>query len=79
MDSRFMQPQRLNGEAAVPFRDQTLSRWSTCNLDKAARWDAEEAHVTKLSSQTFESFCKMLDEPMPKAAYDLLVHKEIWA
>lgn len=79
MDLRLTQPQRLSYERAAALKGQTLSQWSTSKLDEAARRDIEEATATALSSETFDSFCKMLDEPMPKAARDLLAREEIWA
>ena len=78
MDLRLTQTQRLSYEKAAALKGQTLSQWSTSKLDEAARYDIEEANTTRLSPDAFDSFCKMLDEPMPKAARDLLARKDIW-
>lgn len=78
MDLRLTQPQRLSYETAAALKGQTLSQWSTSKLDEAARRDIEEANATKLATEAFDAFCKMLEEPMPKAARDLLARKEIW-
>ena len=79
MDLRLTQAQRLSYEKAAALKGQTLSQWSTSKLDEAARRDIEEASLIKLSPEAFDSFCKMLDEPMPKATRDLLAREEIWA
>lgn len=78
MDLRLTQPQRLSYERAAALKGQTLSQWSTGKLDDAARRDIEEARATRLDAEAFDSFCKMLDEPMPKATRDLLAREEIW-
>ena len=78
MDLRLTQAQRLSYEKAAALKGQTLSQWSTSKLDEAAQRDIEEANTIKLSAEAFDSFCKMLDEPMPKAARDLLAGEEIW-
>ena len=78
MDLRLTQAQRLSYEKAAALKGQTLSQWSTSKLDEAARHDIEEANTTKLSLEAFDSFCKMLDEPMPKAARDLLAREDTW-
>ncbi|WP_165045922.1 DUF1778 domain-containing protein [Adlercreutzia sp. ZJ138] len=79
MDLRLTQPQRSSYETAAALKGQTLSQWSTSKLDEAARRDIEEANVTRLAAKAFDSFCKMLDEPMPKATRDLLARDEIWS
>ncbi len=79
MDLRLTQAQRLSYEKAAALKGQTLSQWSTSKLDEAARRDIEEASTITLAPEAFDSFCKMLDEPMPKAARNLLARKDIWA
>ena len=79
MDLRLTQAQRFSYEKAAALKGQTLSQWSTSKLDEAARADIEEANTTKLTPEAFDSFCKMLDEPLPKAVRDLLAREEIWA
>lgn len=79
MDLRLTQPQRTSYETAAALKGQTLSQWSTNNLDAAACRDIEEATVTRLSAESFDAFCRMLDEPMPEATRALLAREEIWA
>ena len=78
MNLRITQAQWLNYKKAAALKGQTLSQWSTTKLDEAARRDIEEANTTKLNPEAFDSFCKMLDEPMPKAARDLLAREDMW-
>ncbi len=79
MDLRLTESQRRSYERAAALKGQTLSQWSTGRLDEAARRDIEEACVTRLSAEAFDSFCEMLDAPMPKAACDLLKREDMWA
>ncbi len=78
MDIRLTQPQRNSYEKAASLRGQTLTQWATSHLDASARRDIDEATVTALSSDAFDEFCKLLDEPMPQAAQDLLARKSVW-
>lgn len=66
-------------QTAVSLKGQTLSQWSTSNLDAAARRDIEEAHVARLSAESFDAFRQMLDEAMPETTRALLAREEIWA
>lgn len=79
MDLRLTTPQRLSYEKAAALKGQTLSQWSTTKLDEAARRDIEEASTTMLAADAFDSFCAMLDGPMPKATRELLSREEIWS
>ncbi len=79
IDLRLTSPQRANYETAAELKGQTLSQWSTTNLDAAAQRDIEEVRTTTLSASSFTAFCEMLDAPMPKEAKDLLEHDEIWS
>lgn len=67
-----------DGTGVVGREAQALSQWSTSKLDEAARRDIEEAGVTRLHAEAFDSFCRMLEEPMPRAARELLTREEIW-
>lgn len=78
MDLRLTYSQRSAYEKAASLKGQTLTQWSVAHLDEAARYDIEQARVTALSDTEFELFCQALDEPMPKAAQDLLARDEIW-
>ena len=72
MDLRLTYSQRSAYEKAASLKGQTLTQWSV------AQYDIEQARVTALSDNEFELFCQALDEPMPKAAQDLLARDEIW-
>lgn len=78
MDLRLTHSQRSAYEKAASLKGQTLTQWSVAHLDEAAQYDIEQARVTALSDNEFELFCQALDEPMPKAAQDLLARDEIW-
>lgn len=78
MDIRLTQPQRMSYEKAASFRGQTLSQWVTSHLDESARQDINAAAITLLSSEAFDTFCQMLEEPMPQAAQELLSRKAVW-
>ncbi len=78
MDIRLTQPQRSSYEKAASLRGQTLTQWATSHLDASARRDIDEAAATMLSPAAFDEFCKLLDEPMPQAAQDLLARKAVW-
>ena len=79
MDIRLTQLQRTSYEQAAALRGQTLSQWSTKHLDECARRDIDEAKTTSLGMAAFDSFCKMLEAPMPEEAIALLSRKEMWA
>lgn len=78
MDLRLTRTQRSAYEKAASLKGQTLTQWSVAHLDEAARYDIEQAKLTMLGDKDFELFCQALDEPMPKAAQDLLSREEIW-
>lgn len=78
IDIRLTQPQRMSYEKAASLRGQTLTQWATSHLDESARHDIDEATTTMLSSEAFDAFCEMLDQPMPKATQELLSRKPVW-
>lgn len=78
MDIRLTQPQRASYERAASLRGQTITQWATAHLDESAKRDIDEATTTVLAPEAFEEFCKMLENPMPKAAQDLLARKAVW-
>lgn len=78
MDVRLTQRQRVNYERAAALRGQTLTQWATSHLDESARRDIYESSSTVLSPEAFDVFCKMLDEPLPKGAQELLSRKPAW-
>lgn len=78
MDVRLTQPQRMSYEHAASLTGQSLSQWTTRNLDECARRDIEEATRTRLSREAFEQFCEMLEAPLPQETADLLSRETIW-
>ena len=78
MDLRLEDRRKELYERAAALKGQTISQWSLSHLDDAAARDIEEARVTRLSDEAFEKFVKLLEEPMPKAAAELLESEPIW-
>ncbi|WP_206214076.1 DUF1778 domain-containing protein [Adlercreutzia sp. ZJ154] len=78
MDIRLTKPQRINYERAASLRGQTITQWATTHLDEGARRDIDEATTTALSLEAFDTFCEMLESPMPKTTQDLLTRKAVW-
>lgn len=78
MDIRLTQPQRMSYERAASLRGQTLSQWATLHLDESARRDIDEATTTVLAPDAFDAFCRMLDEPVPAAAQELMTRRPVW-
>lgn len=79
MDLRLEEERKAAYEEAARLRGQSLSQWSLTNLDKAAARDLEEARTMKLSSEQFDRFCELLDQPMPPAFRELLNWDPQWA
>lgn len=75
---RLTRRQREEYEKAAALRGQTLTQWATSHLDESARRDIYESSSTVLSPEAFDVFCKMLDEPLPKGAQELLSRKPVW-
>lgn len=65
-------------EVAASRSGLTILEWATSRLDEAACEDVDAANPLKLSPMAFESFCRMLDKPLPKAMQNLLRREEIW-
>lgn len=78
MDLRLTQDQRESYERAASLKGQSLTQWATIHLDESSRKDIAEASTTYLTAEGFDAFCKILDEPMPQAALDLLDRKSVW-
>ncbi len=79
IDLRLTQHQRSSYEQAATLKGKTLSQWSTAALDSAAQYDIKNATTTTLSAEAFDSFCTMLEQPLPQETQELLARKEIWA
>ncbi|RNL21509.1 DUF1778 domain-containing protein [Slackia faecicanis] len=78
MDVRLTQSQRDAYERAAALKGQSLTQWATTHLDKNARFDIDTATTTFLSPEAFDSFCAMLEAPMPEAMQELLARKAVW-
>ncbi|NEG54862.1 type II toxin-antitoxin system TacA family antitoxin [Bifidobacterium platyrrhinorum] len=81
-DSRFEmrlnQEQRSRLDAAAESKGLSTSQWALSNLLAAADRDIREAHILRLSHDSWEEFSSALDEPMPPALIDLLRSEPIW-
>lgn len=78
MDLRLTKRQRASYEHAAALTGKTLTQWATTHLDESAYRDIDNATTTYLSPEAFDTFCAMLDAPMPEAAKKLLVSKAVW-
>ena len=78
MDVGLTQSQRDAYERAAALKGQSLTQWATTHLDENARFDIDAATTTFLSPEAFDSFCTMLEAPMPAAMQELLARKAIW-
>lgn len=79
MDLRLEEERKEVYEEAARFRGQSLSQWTLTNLDKAAARDLEEAKAMRLTSEQFDRFCELLDQPMPSAFRELVEWEPQWA
>lgn len=66
----------LNEAARYDF--ERVSRRADVENTDTMQIDFEQSRPTMLSDKHFELFCQALDEPMPKAAQDLLSSEEIF-
>ncbi|CDD78230.1 putative uncharacterized protein [Cryptobacterium sp. CAG:338] len=78
LNLRLTYAQFLAYKKAALLKGQTLTQWSVAHLDEAARYDIEQAKLTRLSERGFDLFCQALDSPMPKSVQDLFARDEIW-
>lgn len=78
IDVRLTQAQRALYEKAAALRGQTLTQWATGHLDESARSDIEAASTTMLGAEAFETFCALLEEPVPEPARALLARPAVW-
>lgn len=78
MDLRPAEQQRENYERAAELKGQTLTQCATAHLDESSAQDIAEASTTYLSPEDFDTFCEMLEHPMPEAAQKLLGRKAVW-
>lgn len=75
---RLTRLQRDAYERAAALKGQSLTQWATTHLDENARFDIDTATTTFLSPEAFDSFCTMLEAPMPAATQELLARKAVW-
>lgn len=78
MDLRMEDERKAAYEEAAWLKGQSLSQWSLTNLDVAAARDIEEARAMRLSSEQFDKFCEMLEQPMPAAFRELVDQEPEW-
>lgn len=79
MDVRLTASQRRSYEKAAELKGQTLTEWTLSHLDDCARTDIEAAARTVLEDESFDAFCKALEEPMPAELQELLSREPMWA
>lgn len=77
-DLRVEPSRKAAYERAAAIRGQSLSQWSLANLDAAAEYDIAAANTLYLSDEEFARVCRILDEPMPEAARELLSREPVW-
>ena len=78
MDLYLTERQRESFERAAELSGKTLTQWATTHLDESAWRDIESETTTYLSPEAFDTFCKMLEEPLPDALKQFLTSKTIW-
>ena len=79
MCGAYDQARKSRYEEAASLKGQTLTQWTLANLDAAADRTFEEARVTRLMQDDFETFCQLLEQPMPEAARRLVESDQQWA
>ena len=75
---RLTQDQRDRIERAASLRGVNLTQWVTENLINDANRDILEESIIHLSNEAYDDFVSALDDPMPKAAIELLNTKPVW-
>ncbi|WP_186365754.1 DUF1778 domain-containing protein [Enorma burkinafasonensis] len=78
MDLRLTKRQRASYERAAELTGKTLTQWATTHLDENAQRDISDSTMTYLSPEAFDTFCNMLDAPLPDATKKLLTSKAVW-
>ena len=78
MDPRLTERQRASYECAAELTGKTPTQWSTTHLDESAWLDINNAPTAYLSPEAFDTFCEMLEEPLPDAVKQFLASKTIW-
>lgn len=79
LDLRMESERKAAYEEAARLKGQSLSRWSLASLDASAARDIAEARALRLTSEQFDQFCNLLDQPMPKEFRELLEWEPEWA
>lgn len=78
MDLYLTKQQHASYERAAELSGKTLTQWATTHLDESAWLDINNAPTTYLSPEAFDTFCEMLEEPLPDALKQFLASKTIW-
>jgi len=79
MEIHLDEDRKSRYEEAASLSGQSLTQWTLANLDVAAERTFEQARVTRLARDDFVAFCKLIDQPMPSAARNLLEADQQWA
>ncbi|MBM6700445.1 DUF1778 domain-containing protein [Bifidobacterium pullorum subsp. saeculare] len=78
LDVRMTEEQRGLINRAAALKGATITQWALDHLMDDARKDIEDETSIRLSTEAFDAFLKALDEPMPKAAVELLGREPNW-
>lgn len=63
LDIRMTEEQRSQIDAAARINGMSVSQWSISRLMESARRDIAEQGLMRLSSESFDSFLALLEEP----------------
>ena len=77
-EMRLSQEQRSRIDQAAELQGMSASQWALSNLMDAADRDIREAHVLRLSDESWNDFVAALDDPMPDQLVRLLQEEPIW-
>lgn len=76
---RLEETRKARYERAAGLKGQTLTQWSLQHLDDAASRDIENARTLWLDNESFDTFCDMLEQPMPDSARKPIEQEPVWA
>ena len=77
-EMRLSQEQRSRIDQAAELQGMSASQWALSNLMDAADRDIREAHMLRLSDESWNAFITALDGPMPDQLVRLLQEEPIW-
>ncbi len=67
LDLRMTDDQKRCIETAAGISGMSVSQWSLSKLMESARKDIAEQHAMVLSSESFDAFVRLLDDPATPA------------